>query len=229
MYLPNTRFFIIATAFLIINLLAIGAYRWNASDPQDETVEIKVHPISLPYITDEGTQLSANGIPRGTFSFPTNNDNDIDNIELTAILLDKKLSKKKNLIKTVLLVAGNFSPDTEFQLSDRFQPQIVVPAKIVGRISTNTSNTNSKSNFTFLFAPDLTSHKVSQLAIIELDNKIPITHLSIRKIAAKEAKWLHTKYVRTLKPLKPGFYRPNKEEGTITFRRYSTQYSPEIK
>lgn len=216
MHFPNPRFFIISTVFLIAGLLAVGIYRWNTSNSKDEIVQIKVRPISLPYITDEGTQLSANGIPRGTFKFPKNDY--IENIELTAILLDQNLNKEKNLIKTVLLVAGNFSPDTEFQLSDKFQRKIVVPAKIIHRITADSLDSNYNSNnITFLFTPDAVNSQASQLALIELDNKIPITHLSIRKVADNEEKWLNTEYIRTSKALKPGFYKPNKQEGTITF------------
>lgn len=104
MHLPNLNIFVITTLFLIINLLVIGIYRWNRfnqSNFQHEVVKITVPVVSLPYITDNGTQLSANGIPRGTFSFYENDY--IDNIELTAILLEQKPNQKKNLIKTRFL------------------------------------------------------------------------------------------------------------------------------
>ncbi|MEH1871806.1 hypothetical protein [Nostoc sp.] len=143
-----------------------------------------------------------NGIPRGRFKISA--DNEITQIELSAVMLDPS----QNLIKQVLMIGGNFPDVAEFELSDRFSRKIIRPAKVIDRIVVQPSGSNT--NFIYLFAPpQVIRWNGSRIVSIELDNTIPIDHLSVRRASTQSKKWVEGVFVRTNEQIKLGSARKN--------------------
>jgi hypothetical protein len=191
--LLNNPLILILTSFATIGFVALGFKQWNYSSSKDTVVTIKLSKISLPFITDKGTAFSSNGIPRGSFQVPRNQD--INRVELTAIFLDRlrKNSQGQYAIKQVILIGGSFPDDIEFELSE-WNRRVIVPAKIVDRISLKPSK--SSANFFYLFdklEPNFQAS--SKYVAIDLDSRILSGHLSIRKSGLKPGPWLDLKFI----------------------------------
>ncbi|MEH2322788.1 MAG: hypothetical protein V7K32_04170 [Nostoc sp.] len=193
---------IIAAAIATIAVVVASKYFLTAAKCENQIVTLSLPQIKLPYKTEDGRALSMDGIPRGRFKISA--DNEITQIELSAVMLDPS----QNLIKQVLMIGGNFPDVAEFELSDRFSRKIIRPAKVIDRIVVQPSGSNT--NFIYLFAPpEVTRWNGSRIVSIELDNTIPIDHLSVRRTSTQSKKWVEGVFVRTNEQIKLGYARKN--------------------
>jgi hypothetical protein len=175
--------------------------RSHKCDPQ--TSVLQIDKVTLPYKTDTGTMLSANGIPRGKYRLSSNSD--ISQMEVSTIMLDPS----QNLIKTVVMVGGNFAEDPEFELTARpSRGDKPVKAKILERISLLPIGAQSK--FVYLFAPPVSTRwNSSKVVAIELDDTIAISHLYIRKVGSIDNNWVEAKFTSTNEQIPAQYARKN--------------------
>ncbi|MBL1177111.1 hypothetical protein [Pantanalinema sp. GBBB05] len=200
----NRNIPLIATvaAVVAISVLATVLNQSRKANPTADQVSMTVPMISLPYVTDTGTRLSVDGIPQGQITLPPNSD--IKQLELTAIVLNANEANPKEVrLKQVLLVVGNFPPNTEFELTDRYQKNFVIPAKVVDRLTIDPFA--SEHNFSYLFPIQAKAAGASQAIAIEVDDRIMLAHLAIKK--AGSTTWLHGDFNRTA--MTPAIVRRN--------------------
>lgn len=196
---------LIITVALVVAIsgLATVLNQHRKAQPNSDQVSMTVPMISLPYVTDTGTRLSADGIPQGQMTLPPNSD--IKQLELTAIVLNTNEANPKEVrLKQVLLVAGNFPDQAEFELTDRYQKNFVIPAKVVDRLTIEPFA--SEHNFAYLFPIQAKAAGASRAVAIEVDDRIMLAHLAIRK-AGDSAKWLQGNFVQTA--MTPAIVRRN--------------------
>ncbi len=170
----------------------------------DAQAVINLTDVTLPYRTDTGTETSLSGIPRGKYQI--NGSPDISQIEVSAIVLDPS----QNLIKTVLMVGGDFADDAEFELTDSItrtdQP---IKAKVLERISIPSADIRPK--FTYLFAqPVAPRWTTKKIAVLELVDTVSISHLYIRKIGGSDSSWVEGNFVKTSEQIAAGYARKNR-------------------
>jgi hypothetical protein len=193
---------VFVTAVLGIAIVAIGQYFVQEFQCKDRVVTMASPKVSLPYKTEDSRSFSADSIPRGQFWLSPSRD--ITQVELSAVLLDPQ----KNLIKQVLLIGGNFSNDAEFELSDRFNSKIVVPAKVIDRITLQPFVAGSHSIYLFA-SPIPRRWRVPRVVAVELDNQILLSRLLIRQAGAEPGDWVQSKFVSTNEPIDPRFTHRN--------------------
>ena len=169
----------------------------------DAQAVIHVNEVTLPYRTDTGTEISLNGIPRGKYQI--NSSPDISQLEVSAVMLDPK----QNLIKTVLMIGGNFADDAEFELTDSIvRANRPIKAKVLERISIPPADIQPK--FIYLFAqPSVPRWTTKKIAVIELLDTISISHLYIRKIGSLDLKWIEGSFIRTNEQIVAKYARQN--------------------
>lgn len=208
----GSPFILIIALIATVGVVAAGVKLWQKYQAKDVVLVLEIAPISLPFVTDEGVLLSVTGLPRGSFTVPPNPQ--INHVELTAILLDGTVKPMK--IKQVLLVGGNFPLDSEFELSDRYDRQITVRARVIDRMITQPGG--SGSEFFYLF-DNLGSNlgKSTSLIALDLDSKIVLNHLSIRQVSDRPNPWLDLKFQRSA--AQPFIAPKNKRSRQILFKR----------
>ena len=193
---------IIAAAIITIALVGAIKYFFTAAKCENQIVTLSLPKIKLPYKTEDGQEFSMAGIPRGRFKIFA--DSEITQIELSAVMLDPN----QNLIKQVLMIGGNFPDDAEFELSDRFRRKIIRQAKVVDRIVLQPSG--SDANFIYLFAPpQLTRWNATRIVAIELDNAIPVAHLSVRRASTPSGRWVEGELISTNEQIELRYARRN--------------------
>ncbi|WP_431659099.1 hypothetical protein [Pantanalinema rosaneae] len=190
----NLPLIITVASVVAISILATVLDQYRKANPSSEQVSMTIPMISLPYVTDTGTRLSRDGIPQGRIALPANSD--IKQLELTAIVLNANETNPKEVrLKQVLLVEGNFPANTEFELTDRYQKNFVIPAKVVDRLTIDPFA--SERNFSYLFPIQAKAAGASRAVAIEVDDRIMLAHLAIRTVGSTSATWLHGDFVRT--------------------------------
>lgn len=200
---------LLVTAVLGIAFVAgrYFAHQLQCRDP----VTMTLPKVSLAYQTEDSRSFSADGIPRGQFQLLPNRD--ITQVELSAVLLHPQ----KNVIKQVLLIGGNFSNDAEFELSDRFNRKIVVPAKVIDRITLQPFVAGSNSIYLF-GSPIPRRWQVPRVVAVELDNRILLNHLSIRQAGSERGDWVEGKFVSSNEPIDPKLTRRNDTQEVEVFK-----------
>lgn len=202
---------LVVAALGTIGFVAFGKIIWEEFKSRDKVVVLEIPAISLPFITDEGVMLSSIGLPRGFFKVPPNQE--IKKVQLTAVLLDSSHTPIK--IKQVLLVGGSFPIDSEFELSDKYNRKINLPAQVIDRIQMQV--VGAKSKFFYLFNnlnPD--SLNGSNMIAISLNSRIPVDHISIRRVGSEDGLWLDLDFLRTSS--NPLIAPHNKRDKKITFK-----------
>lgn len=193
---------LLVTAVLGISFVVVSQYLAQELQCKDRVITTTLPKVSLAYQTEDSRSFDAATIPRGQFQLLPNRD--ITQVELSAILLEPQ----KNVIKQVLLIGGNFSSDAKFELSDRFNRKIVVPAKVIDRITLQPFVVGS--NLIYLFASPIPRRwHVPRVVAVELDNRILLSHLSIRQAGSETGNWVEGKFIRTNEPMDSKFTRRN--------------------
>jgi hypothetical protein len=197
----STTLILAAIVTMAVVTTAKQFIRSKKCDPQ--TAVLQIDKVTLPYKTHTGTMLSADGIPRGKYRISTNSD--ISQIEVSAVMLDPN----QNLIKTVVMIGGNFADDAGFELTDSpIRGDKPVKAKILERISLLPVGSGSK--FSYLFAPpESTRWNASKVVTIELDDTIAISQLHIRKLGSVDNSWIEANFVRTNERIPAQYARKN--------------------
>jgi hypothetical protein len=220
MYKNSTTLFFLA----IITIAVITTVKQSTKSKNcDDQAVIHVTEATLPYRTDTGTELSLNGIPRGNYQL--NRSSDISQMEVSAVMLDPK----QNLIKTVLMIGGDFADDTEFELTDSIaRGDRPIKAKVLERISIPSADIRPK--FTYLFAqPSAPRWTTKKIAVIELVDTIPISHLYIRKIGGLDSSWVEGNFVRTNEQIVAEYARKNKGTDRVLKTNPYTYSLPECR
>ena len=196
---PTTLLFIAIVTIAILTTFK----QFTTSNQCDAQAVIHVNHVTLPYRTDTGTELSLSGIPRGRYQL--NSSPDISQMEVSAVMLDPK----QNLIKTVLMIGGDFADDAEFELTDSIvRADRPIKAKVLERISIPPADIQPK--FIYLFAqPSALRWTTKKIAVIELLDTIPISHLYIRKIGSLDLKWIEGSFIRTNEQIVAKYARQN--------------------
>jgi hypothetical protein len=197
----STTLFLLA----IVSIAILTTFKQvNKTKNCDAQTVIHVNEVTLPYRTDTGTELSLNGIPRGKYQI--NSSPDISQIEVSAVMLEPN----QNLIKTVLMIGGDFADDAEFELTDSIaRGDRPIKAKVLERISIPPADIQPK--FSYLFAqPSAPRWTTKKIAVIELVDSIPISHLYIRKIGGLDSNWVEGNFLRTNEQIVSKYARKNK-------------------
>jgi hypothetical protein len=170
----------------------------------DAQAVINITEATLPYRTDTGTETSLSGIPRGKYQI--NRSPDISQMEVSAVMLDPS----RNLIKTVLMIGGDFADDAEFELTDSIaRADRPIKAKVLERISI--PSTDIQPKFTYLFAqPVAPRWNTKKIVVIELVDTVPISNLYIRKMGGSDSSWVEGNFVRTNEQIASGYAHKNK-------------------
>lgn len=198
----NLPLIITIASIVAISALATVFDQSRKAHSTADQVSMTIPMISLPYVTDTGTRLSRDGIPQGRIVLPPTSD--IKQLELTAIVLNANEDKPKEVrLKQVLLVEGNFPANTEFELTDRYQKNFVIPAKVVDRLTIDPFA--SEHNFSYLFPIQAKAAGASRAVAIEVDDGIMLAHLAIKK--AGSTTWLQGDFNRTA--MTPAIVRRN--------------------
>lgn len=193
---------IITAAVATLAVVGASKHFLSATQCENPVVTVNLRYVQLPYKTEDGASLSMDGLPRGRFDIPAGGE--ITQIELSAIMLDPE----QNLIKQVLMIGGNFPDDAEFELSDRFQHNPINKAKVVDRITLDPTGTNTK--YIYLFAPPrIDRWKATKIAVIELDDFFPISHLAIRQADNSSEKWIQGTFMPTNEPIEAKYAQKN--------------------
>jgi hypothetical protein len=197
---PTTLFFIAIVTIAIMTTVK----QVTTSKQCDAQAVIHITEATLPYRTDTGTETSLNGIPRGKYQI--NGSPDISQMEVSAVMLDPK----QNLIKTVLMIGGDFADDAEFELTDSIvRADRPIKAKVLEQISIPSADIQPK--FTYLFAqPSAPRWTTKKIAVIELLDTIRLSHLYIRKIGGLDSQWVEGNFVKTNEQIVAGYARKNK-------------------
>jgi hypothetical protein len=197
---PTTLFFLVIVSIAIL----MGVKQVTKSKNCDDQAVIHLDKVTLPYRTDTGVELSLNGIPRGKYQI--NSNPNISQMEVSAVILDPN----QNLIKTVLMIGGDFADDAEFELTDSVAGgDQAIKAKVLERISIQQADIRPK--LSYLFAqPSTPRWTTKKIVVIEPVNTIPISHLYIRKIGGLDYNWVEGNFVRTNEQIVAEYARKNK-------------------
>jgi hypothetical protein len=189
----------------IATVACVGAVKYfiAAAQCENRTVTMNIPQIiRLPYRTESGQEFSVDGIPRGLFELSA--DQEITQVELSALMLDPS----QGLIKSVLMIGGNFPDNAEFELSNPYGQKVVRPAKVVDRITLQPLGFST--NQIYLFAqPQVNRWQATKIVAVELDNAIALDRLSIRRVGGSSEKWVEGTFNRTNEQVDPKFARKN--------------------